>query len=150
MRDKFEKRTIRLVGEVQRNIAIALINNLPIDEANPICITVGEQVKARKLDQLALMWSGPLKDIEQQIYLNGRTYSDVVWHHQFKVNFLPEEYDAELCKSPDYRKWDYSPNGDRVLVGSTGDLTVKGFAQHLEQIHAFGASHGVEFHTRER
>lgn len=35
----------------------------------------------------------------------------------------------------------------RVLAGSTKNLTVKGFSEYLEQIYAFGAEQGVEFHA---
>jgi hypothetical protein len=71
---------------------------------------------------------------------------------KFKSEFLFEEDAAdlhELVKDPfKWKKWDYTPNGDRILVGSTTDLTVKGFSQYLEQVHAFGSSLGVMFHVR--
>jgi hypothetical protein len=147
MRQKFESRKIRLVGEQQRETVLALVANLPVDSAKPLEVLVREEVKARKLDQNALMWVGPLKDIAEQAYLNGRSYSDVVWHHHFKAEYLPEEYDPELCKDESYRKWDYTPTGERVLVGSTTDLTIKGFSIYLEQVYADGANMGVEFHA---
>jgi len=104
-------------------------------------------VKARKPDQNALMWVGPLKDIAEQAWVNGRQFSDEVWHHHFKTLYLPEVFDAELCKEG-YRKWDWSPSGAKVLVGSTTELTVRGFAQYLEQVYAEGAGMGVEFQAR--
>ncbi len=107
---------------------------------------VREEVKGRKLDQNALMWVGPLKDIAEQCWIDGRSYSADIWHEYFKEQFLPEEFDQELCKNEQYRKWDESPGGRRLLVGSSTDLTIKGFAQYLDQIHAFGGSMGVEFH----
>lgn len=149
-RQPFPTRTIRIVGEQQRQTAIALLNAVPVDSAKPLEMVLREEVKARKPDQNALMWVGPLKDIEQQAYVNGRTFSAAVWHEHFKAEFLPEEYDQELCKDSSYRKWDYNPKGERVLVGSTTDLTVKGFAQYLEQVIAFGAGLGVQFHANPR
>ena len=140
-------RKIRLVGEPQRERAIAMLRTLPIDAEHPLEVLAREEVKARKPDQNALMWAGPLKDISEQAYVGGRTYSEEIWHHKFKEDFLPEEYDPELCKDERYQKWDFTPDGDRILVGSTTDLTVKGFAQYLEQVIAFGAGLGVQFHA---
>lgn len=145
-RQTFVTRKIRLVGEQQRETAIAMIRNMPLDAKNPLEVVAREEVKARKPDQNALMWAGPLKDISEQAYVDGRRFSDVVWHEHFKELFLPDEFDAELCKEG-YRKWDYTPAGKRVLVGSTTELTVKGFAQYLTQVEAFGANLGVLFHA---
>jgi hypothetical protein len=61
--------------------------------------------------------------------------------------FLPEDNDLEiedLAKSG-YQKWAIDPMGNKVLIGSTTQLTKKGFSQYLEQIHAYGASLGVMF-----
>jgi len=49
----------------------------------------------------------------------------------------------------DYQKWAYDPSGDRVLIGSSTQLTVRGFSAYIEAIMAFAANMGVEFHTRE-
>lgn len=144
-RDKYITRTIFLVGQEQRIMAERVLANAPIDPLNPLEFVIRERVRQRKLDQNSLMWVGPLKDISEQGYINGRRYSDVVWHEHFKAEFLPEEFDEELTKVG-YQKWDYTPGGNRVLVGSTTQLTVKGFSQYLEQVYAFGANLGVMFH----
>lgn len=146
MRQPFATRKFRLVGELQLRTLMALLPNLPQDPVKPLEIVIREEVKARKPDQNALMWVGPLADIAEQAYVNGRTYSAEVWHQYFKAEFLPEEFDPELCKEG-YQKWDFKPNGERVLIGSTTELTVKGFAQYLEQVFAYGASVGVQFHS---
>jgi hypothetical protein len=145
-RDKYPTRTIRLVGTYQKETAITIIRNLPIDADNPLEIVIREEVKARKPDQNSAMWSGPLRDIAEQAYVDGKTFKADTWHEYFKAEYLPEEYDPELCKEG-YRKWDYTPKGERVLVGSTTQLTVKGFAQYLEQVIAYGAGLGVQFHA---
>lgn len=124
------------------------LDNLPLDDENPLEVVIREQVKPRKLSQNALMWVGPLADISEQAWVNGRRFTAEVWNDHFKREFLPEEYDPELCVEG-YRKWDYTPRGERVLVGSTKDLTVKGMAQYLTQVEAAGAELGVEFRTRE-
>lgn len=145
-RPKFISRKIILAGEAQRSNAITLIQNLPIDSGRPLAISIGEDQKPRKLDQNALMWAGPLKDIAEQGWINGHQLHIKTWHEIFKETYLPEGYDEELTKK-DYVKWGYKPNGDRVLIGSTTDLTVKGFAQYMEQVYADGASLGVQFHA---
>ena len=144
-RQAFAQRRILLRESEQVERAIALLRNVPLDHLKPLEFLVREEVKARKLSQNALMWVGPLKSIAEQVWVEGRQYSDEVWHSHFKAQFLPDEFDPALCKSEDYRKWDIGPAGDRILVGSTTDLTVRGFSIYLEQIHAFGANMGVEF-----
>jgi hypothetical protein len=144
-RQRFQERKILLRGETQRQALMALAANLPIDPDKPIEIVAREEVKRRKLSQNALMWVGPLADIAAQAYVEGRSFSAEAWHHHFKIAFLPEEFDPELCKDG-YQKWDYSPFDGRILIGSTTQLTVKGMAEHLMQIEAYGANLGVEFH----
>ncbi len=145
-REKFTTRRIRLVGKAQIETAIALLPHLPLDADKPLELLIREEVKARKPDQNSAMWAGPLADIAEQGYVLGRTYSAEVWHSHFKALYLPEEFDLELTKDG-YQKWDYTPAGDRVMVGSTTQLTVKGFAQYLTQVEAFGANIGVQFHA---
>lgn len=145
-RPKFEQRKFRASSRKIIDGAIALLQNLPVDPDRPLEIVVREEVRRRHLDQNAMMWAGPIADCTAQIFVEGRQYSPEVWHEQFKQSFLPEAFDPELTREG-YIKWDFMPNGDRVLVGSTADLTVKGFAQYIEQIHAFGAEWGVKFHA---
>jgi len=144
----FQPRTIKLIGQPQRQAVIALAENVP----DGIEVVFRPPVKSRKPDQNALMWVGPLADIAAQAWVDGRQYSDEVWHHHFKVEYLPDEDDPDLhdlVRDPcGYRKWDTTPGGERVLVGSTKDLTVKGFSLHLEKVYAFGASLGVMFGAR--
>lgn len=143
-------RKILLVGEEQRERAIAALRNAPIDPARALEFVLREEVKARKPDQNSLMWAGPMKDIAEQGYVNGRTYSAKVWHEHFKEMYLPEDFDPALCKEK-YRKWDFKPSGERVLVGSTTELTVRGFALYLTQVEAYAASElGVVFHVKPR
>lgn len=147
-RQKFPTRTIYLVGETQRDTLIQLARNLPLDKVNPLEIVVREKQKVRGLDANGRMWAGPLADIAEQAWMGGRKYSAEVWHHYFKTEFLPDfefkDFDPTIAKEG-YGKWDYAPNGERVLVGSTTQLTVKGFALYLLEVEAFGANLGVQF-----
>ena len=53
-----------------------------------------------------------------------------------------------LVKNPEqYRKWDVTPKGDRVLVGSSTELSEHGFAVYMRQIEVAGCDLGVEFHV---
>lgn len=142
---KFITRNIILLDDARRSIAIAAVTNAP---AGIECV-LREPVKVRKQDQNSLYWAGPLKDIANQAWLCGQKYADIVWHEHLKREFLPDEDDPDLAmlvKSPEkYRKWAAMPNGVGVCIGSTTELTVKGFSLYLEQVHAFGASLGVLF-----
>jgi len=142
------KRVFFLREERNRDTLLGLIRNLPLSDDKPMHVTVEPYRPVRKKSQNDLMWSGPLKDIAEQAWLEGRQFSAEVWHSFFKANLLPDEFDPELCKDG-YRKYDFDPAGERVLVGSTTQLTVKGMAQYLEALMAFGANLGVIYHTRE-
>jgi hypothetical protein len=142
------KRVFFLREERNRDTLLGLIKNLPLDQDKPMQVTVESFRPVRKKSQNDLMWSGPLKDIAEQAWLDGRQFSAEVWHEYFKANLLPDEFDPDLCKDG-YQKFDLGPDGSRIMIGSTTQLTVKGMAQYLEALMAFGANLGVEFHTRE-
>ncbi len=148
-RPKFKTRTIRLVGETQRDTAIAMLNNLPLDAEHPLEIVAREEVKVRKQSANDAMWAGALKDIAEQAWINKRQYSAEIWHEHMKREYLPEDDDpdlAELVKDWEtWRKWDVDPAGNRICIGSTTRLTRKGFAIYNEKVHAFGAGLGVMF-----
>ncbi len=147
-RQKFQTRKFLLRGESQREALIALAQNLPLDPEKPIEAVIREEVKPRKPDQNSAYWAGPLRDIAEQAWVAGQTYSAEVWHEHFKRQYLPEDDDPDLAvlAKEGYRKWGYLPTGERVLVGSTTQLTVKGFAIYLTKVEADGASMGVIYH----
>ena len=141
----FNTRTINLTGPQQRATVATLAKNVP----DGIQVVFREPVKSRKLSQNALMWVGPLADIASQAWVNGRQFSDVTWHEFLKREFLPEDDHPEIEKlaKPGYRKWDYTPSGEKVLIGSTTELTVRGMSEYMEQVYAAGAELGVQFRT---
>lgn len=144
-RAPFTLRRVMLREPEQVERAIAVLRNAPLDPLRPLEFLVREEVKARKPDQNALMFAGPIRDIAEQAWLDGKQFSAEVWHEYMKRQFLPDQFDAELCLEG-YVKWESDPAGDLVMIGSTKMLTVRGFSLHLEQVFAFGASLGVEFH----
>lgn len=149
MRQPYPTTQILLRGEIQRDTLLTKVKSLPVDSEAPIEIIIREWSKPRKLSQNALMWAGALKDIAEKGYVGGRTFSAEVWHEFFKKEFLPEEFTEGITKES-YRKWDFDPKGDRILVGSSTQLTVKGFAQYLTQVEAYAASElGVQFGFKE-
>lgn len=143
-RPPFTERKFYLVGEVQRQSVVSFIDGLPVDEKRPLEIVVREKPKKRTPDQQALLFAGPMRDIAEQAVFEGKRYSVEVLHHLCKREFLPEEFDPEQCLEG-YVKWDIDPTGDRVLVGSTKQLTSYGYSLYLEQVFAFGANLGVRF-----
>jgi len=146
-------RIIILVGQPQKDLAKAAIDNLPTDPQMEVVIR--PVTKARSLDQNALMWSGPLRDIEQQAWVEGRQYSAEVWAEYFKRQYLPDEnvmpveqLSLRVKNAETYHKWAIDPGGNRVLIGSTTQLTQFGFSEYLQQVEAHGASLGVLFSSR--
>lgn len=147
-RPPFKTRTFRLVGYAQIHLLSAFVRCLPADAAKPLEVVIREEKKPRKPDQNALMWSGPLRDIAEQAWVCGNQFDVKTWHEHYKREYLPDE--ADPCFDPShvkdgYRKWAYSPKGEQILIGSTTDLTVKGFSVYLELIYADGANLGVCF-----
>ena len=149
MRAQYKTRTIRLVGQQQKDVALAAIENAPIDPDKPLEVVIREEKKTRRPDQNEAMWAGPLRDIAEQAWVEGRLFTAPVWHEHFKEKYLPEDDDEELpiLAKDGYHKWDYTPSGRRVLIGSTTQLTVKGFARYMHMLEADGAGMGVVFHT---
>lgn len=145
----FQKRVIYLRSSQQVETLLKLLPNLPLDADKPLQVTIEEYRPGRKLSQQALLFAGPMTDISMQAWFDGRQYSVEVLHEFCKRQFLPEEFDPELCKDG-FLKWDIDPLGNRILVGSTTMLTVKGYSRYLDQVHAFGGNLGVLFHERER
>lgn len=114
------------------------------EEGRPLACRFYEYKDNRTLEQQALMWIR-LGDISEQAWLDGRQFSAEVWHDHAKREFLPdEEGPSKRCRKG-YRKWAFAPSGERVLVGSTTQLTVFGMSEYLTQLEAFGAGLGVLF-----
>jgi len=144
MRTEYLTKTIRLIGKLQIDTAINAIQNAPIDSDKPLEVIIREEQKGRSLSANALMWAGPLNDIASQAWVHGKQYSALIWHEYFKEKFLPDFPDPTQVKEG-YRKYEETPDGRRVLIGSTQKLTKHGFSLYMEQIYAYGAELGVRF-----
>lgn len=144
---KFKPRTIKLIGDFQKQHALSMVQNAPID-AN-LEVVLKESTKQRNNDQNALMWAS-LNEISQQVFVQGKLFSADAWHEYLKQMHLPDEttepYIFEQVTKPEsYRKWELLPNGDRRLAASTTDLTTKGFSDYMEKLYAFASEKGVMF-----
>jgi len=144
MTNDYLQKTFRLIGKSQAEVAINAIQNAPIDSEYPLEVIIRKEQKGRSLSANALMWAGPLNDIAQKAWVHGRQYSALIWHEYFKEKFLPEFSDPKFTKEG-YKKYEETPDGRRVLVGSTSKLTKLGFSNYMEQIYAYGAELGVRF-----
>ena len=144
MRTEYLTKTIRLIGKLQIDTAINAIQNAPIDSDKPLEVIIREEQKGRSLSANALMWAGPLNDIASQAWVHGKQYSALIWHEYFKEKFLPDFPDLTQVKEG-YRKYEETPDGKRILIGSTQKLTKHGFSLYMEQIYAYGADLGVRF-----
>jgi hypothetical protein len=148
----YQPRTISLLTDTQKKLALAAITNAPTGQN--LEVVIREVKKQRSLDANAAYWAA-LNDIASQAWLNNRQYSADIWHIHCREQFTPDEatepYIFELVKEVEnYHKYDYLPNGERVCIASTTQLTKKGFSDYLENVFALGSELGVLFTTKER
>ena len=114
-------------------------------DGRPMAVRLYEHRESRSLEQQALMWIR-LDEVAKQAWVDGKQFADTTWHEAMKREYLPEEPGPSKSARKGYRKWDYLPNGERVLVGSTTQLTVFGMSEYMEQLMAYGAGTlGVHF-----
>lgn len=146
-RQKFQRRPFLLRDEAVRDNLIRVIQNLPLDADHPLEIVIDERRPTRRLSQQAYLFAGPLKDIAEQAWVDGKQFDITTWAEFLKRELLPEEFDPEYCKDS-YVKWRYDPSGNRILTGSTTELTVKGMANYITGVLAFGGNLGVQFTER--
>jgi hypothetical protein len=141
-RDKFQTRSILLVGMMQKDTARLVIENAPIDMANPIEVVIREQVKARGLDANGYYWLR-LGEIAEQGWFNGKRFNSDVWHEWAKRHLMPE---VVTTKDGEKRsKWLDTPDGTATVI-STTQLEKSCFAEYTSIVEAFGAQElGVRF-----
>lgn len=101
-------------------------------QGQPLEVRVSVHKAKRSSEQNSLMWV-LLTQIADQAWVAGRQFDAEVWHEHNKRELLPEETARGV------KKWDYLPNGDRVLAMSTTDLDVSEFSTYLEKLQAKAA-----------
>lgn len=143
-RQPFVRRPFILRTEAIRQSLLAVIGNLPIDEARPLQVMVSEEMKQRGLDANAYYWVR-IGEIADQAWLEGRQYNDDCWHEYAKRNIMPDE--ITLKDGTVRSKWIELPDGSLTVV-STTQLERKCFATYTTMVEAFGASLGVRYSER--
>ena len=147
-RHKFLTRSIRLIGEAQRDTALALLNNVPLDAEKPLEVVVREASKDKSREQEE-RYHAMLNDIAKQCqHLNMALDLDT-WKRlaidQFKRDTLKEpqccaEYWArnQLSVIP-------SLDGSAIVVlGEQSRRFPKAVASvFVEWLFSWGADHGV-------
>jgi hypothetical protein len=147
MRDKFIPRSILLVGNMQRETALQVIKNAPLDPIKPLEVLVREQVKARGLDANGYYWLR-LGEIAEQGWFHGKSFSSDVWHEYAKRYLMPDEI---TTKDGERRsKWVETPDGTLTVI-STTQLEKSCFAEYTAIVEVFGAQElGVRFSANPR
>lgn len=125
---------------------IAVLGHVPVDPLRPLQVLIREHKIQRNNGQNDYYWMR-VTEIAEQAWIGGRQFSPAILHEYFKANLLPDDEpkpDPAYVRDG-YRKYEYAPDGERVLVASTTMLTVAGFADFVTRVEAWGASLGVEF-----
>ena len=91
-----------------------------------------------------------MKDISEQAYIGGKQFDVEIWHEFLKAKFLPNPECADvalLVKNPEkYQLFAPMPDGSMKCVGSTTQLTVRGFGEYMEAVQAWAVTEcGVMF-----
>lgn len=132
----------RIVSDQQIRALQTVLTNLP--KNGTMEVVVRPYKKDCTAEQRSLMWVR-LAEIAEQAWVAGKQYDSDTWHEYFKKQYLPEVFTEGMTKEK-YRKWTETPDGRKVLVGSTEGLTAKGKAEYMTQIEAFAAIElGVQF-----
>ena len=153
-RQKYPTERILLRSQEQKDFACLRISNAPLDEDSPLEVLIREYRPTRSLDQNALMWAGIMSTIQREMSDVGMSYTQDAWHIFCKQEFLPDEQNPDEDFEEDdvrdgYQKYQYLPNGERHLCGSTTQLTKKGFSKYLEKVCSyFATNYGIEFRLR--
>ena len=104
--------------------------------------------KKRTNNQNAKHWADVMEQIAEQVSIHDKKYDKETWHEQFKRLFLPEE-SQEGITTEKYKKWMALPSGKYHLIGSTTQLTKKGFSEYMQRVEHYAATElGVTFYEK--
>lgn len=104
------------------------------EQGRPLAVEVCEYKEQRTPEQNKYLWR-LLGFIERNAWIDGRRYSDEVWHEQFKGDFIGFED---------------MPNGKKKPI-STTKLNVSEFADYLRNIEQYATGElGIELPANPR
>lgn len=129
-------KTYIISDEKSRGNAMLQLQALSLEPVH--VVEIKKHVKQRNHEQNSLQWAGMLADYSMQVVVDGRQYTAKVWHEHLKELHLPEQYEEGITLK-NYVKWQEMPDGKLRLIGSTKQLTTKGFSEYMERCHAYGA-----------
>ena len=132
----------RLTHELARNIAIAVINQLPVDSEHPLRIVIDEEKRSNR--QNSLMWA-MMTDLSNQVNWCGKKRPKETWKTLVGFQALKEiaeddgkEFTAEYIQSLD--------KSTLLSVDvSTSKMNKKIFSKLIFVAQKFGAEEGVIF-----
>ena len=128
--------------------ASAMLHNLPLDGSME-CV-LRPYKKPSSDQQRRRMFGYVVGEIAAQAWLQGKQYSQEVWHEYLKAKFLPESFKAGITREG-YVKYLEMPDGSMKMVGSTTQLTTLGHTNYVTECEAFAAQElGVRFSAEER
>ena len=136
------KQIYKIDSEKAKNYMLLQMQALSLEPVK--VVEVKPFQKLRTSDQNKLMWKSVMGDFAKQAYVDGRLFSEKVWHEHLKEMFLPAVETAGITHTG-YVKWLEMPDGMLKMVGSTTKLTTKGMSDYLEQCYAYGCELGVRF-----
>lgn len=123
------KRTLILTGEASRKAACREV----LAAADGFAVTIGEST--RTTDQNAKLWP-MLHDVAKQVDWYGNRLTEEEWKDVFSAALKRQKVVPGL-------------DGGFVVCGqSTSKMGKREFADLIEIIYAFGASHGVQWSER--
>ena len=149
MNEQEAKKLIILIKDLLEEIPEVYIGTDALIKINKINDFIFSLVdKKRTNNQNAKHWADVMEQIADQAELNGKKFKKDIWHEFLKCEFLPELF-IEGVTNKNYKKWEYFPFWGRTLVGSTTDLTKKGFREYMQKVEHYAATElGVTFYVR--
>jgi hypothetical protein len=107
-----------------------------------LLLTLVDAEDAKSAKQRAYYHGVILTEIAQKATINGQKFPMAVWKEHFRKTYLPDK--RKVCTNPLTGK-----KSKRSVRQSTEGLSVKKYAQLIEQVTAFAVTElGVEFSER--
>lgn len=149
MNEQEAKKLRELIKDLIKEIPEHYIVNETLIKINKINDFIFSLVdKKRTNNQNAKHWADVMEQIAEQVSIHDKKYDKETWHEQFKRLFLPEE-SQEGITTEKYKKWMALPSGKYHLIGSTTQLTKKGFSEYMQRVEHYAATElGVTFYAK--